>query len=94
MVFVPGVEYGFLYVYNIMWELFKGMYLNIVVIVTCFVASFSMSLLINVYLLILYIATVKGVVLIIVNAPYKCPSLFIIIINNEMRTRNHKKYVF
>ena len=37
LVFVPGVEYGFLCVYNMMSELFEGMYFNIVVIVTCFI---------------------------------------------------------
>ena len=39
LVFVPGVDYGLLCVYNVMSELFEGMYLNIVVIVMCFVAS-------------------------------------------------------
>ena len=47
MVCVPGVEYGFLCVYNVMWELFEGIYLNIVVIVMYFVASVMLSLLIN-----------------------------------------------
>ena len=41
LVFVPGVEYGFLCVYNVIWELFEGTHLNIVVIITCFVASVS-----------------------------------------------------
>ena len=50
LVFVPGVEYSFLCVYNVMWGLFEGMYLNIVVIVTCFVASNMLSLLINVFI--------------------------------------------
>ena len=49
MVFVLGVEYGFLCVYNVMWELFEGMYYDIV-IVTCFVASFMLSHLINVFI--------------------------------------------
>ena len=44
LVFVPGVRYGFLCVYNVVWELSKGMYLNIVVIITCFVASVMLSL--------------------------------------------------
>ena len=39
LVFVPGVDYGLLCVYNVMSELFEGMHLNIVVIVMCFVAS-------------------------------------------------------
>ena len=43
MVFVPGVEYGFLRVCNVTRELFEGIYLNIVVIVTCFVASVLLS---------------------------------------------------
>ena len=47
MVFIPGIEYGFLCVYNWMCELSEGMYLNIVVIVTYFVASVMLSLLIN-----------------------------------------------
>ena len=42
------------------------------VIVTCFVASVMLSLLINVYL---YIAIIKRVVLIFVNALYKTPLL-------------------
>ena len=49
MVFVHGAEYGFLCVYNVMGELFEGMYLKIVVIITCFVASVMLSLLINVF---------------------------------------------
>ena len=35
LVFVPGVEYGFLCVicvYNVMWELFEGMYLMLLVL--------------------------------------------------------------
>ena len=48
-----------------------GMYLNIVVIVVGFVASVILSLVINV----LYIAIVKRVVLIFVNALYKSPLL-------------------
>ena len=47
MVFVPGVEYRFLCVYSVVWELFEGMYLNIVVISTYFVTSVILSLLIN-----------------------------------------------
>ena len=50
MVFVPGVEYGFLCVYNVMCELFECKYLNIVLIVACFVASGMLSLLINVFI--------------------------------------------
>ena len=46
--FVPDVEFGFLCVYNIMRELFEGMYLNMVAIITCFVASVMLTLLINV----------------------------------------------
>ena len=38
------VEYGFLCVNNITWELIEGMYLNIVVIITYFVASLMLSL--------------------------------------------------
>ena len=49
------------------------MYLNIVVIVTCFVASVILSLLIDVFYL--YIVIVKRVVLIFVNALYKSPLL-------------------
>ena len=48
LVFVPDVEFGFLCVYNIMRELFEGMYLNMVAIITCFVASVMLTLLINV----------------------------------------------
>ena len=47
LVFASGVEYGFLCVYSVMWELFEGMYLTIVVIVTCFVASVMLFLLID-----------------------------------------------
>ena len=43
MVLVAGVEYGC--VYNVMWELFEGIYFNIVV--TYFVASVMLSLFIN-----------------------------------------------
>ena len=50
LVFVPGVEYRFLCVYNVMSELSKGMCLNIVVIISCFVASVKLSLLINVFI--------------------------------------------
>ena len=45
---VPGVGCRFLCVSNVMWELCGCMYLNIVVLVTCFVASVTLSLLINV----------------------------------------------
>ena len=45
--FVPAVEYGFLCVYNMMWELCEGMDLNIVLIATYFVSSVMLSLLIN-----------------------------------------------
>ena len=48
LVFVSGVEYGFLCVYNVMGELFEGMYLKIAVIVKFFVAS--LSLLINTFI--------------------------------------------
>ena len=47
MVFVRGVEYGYLCVYNVMRESHEGMYLNIVLIVTCFIASVTLSLLMN-----------------------------------------------
>ena len=57
MVFVPGVEYGFLRVYNVTWEFFEGMYLNIVVIVMSFVANVTLSLLINVVVVVLFIRT-------------------------------------
>ena len=73
LVFVPGVEYGFLCVYNVMWGLFEGICLNIVVIVTCFVASVMLYLLLHVF--ILYIAIAKGIVLIFVKALYKSPLL-------------------
>ena len=52
----------------------EGMYLNIVVTVVCFAASVMLSLLINVFM---YIATVKRVVLIFVNALYKFPLLLL-----------------
>ena len=48
----------------------EGMYVNIVVVFTCFVAGVMLSLLITVNL---YIAIVKHVVLIFVNAPYNSP---------------------
>ena len=54
-----------------------GMCLNIVVIVVCFVASVMLSLLIHVFYL--YIAIVKRVALIVVNALYKSPIIIIII---------------
>ena len=57
--FAPGVECGFLRVYN-------DMYLNIVIIVTYFVGHVMLSFLINDF--ILYTAIVKRVVLIAVNA--------------------------
>ena len=50
-----------------------GMYLNIVVIVVCFIATVMLSLLINVFYL--YKVIVKHVVLIFVNALYKSPLL-------------------
>ena len=53
-----------------------SMYLNIVTVV-CFVASFMLSLLINVFYL--YIAIVNRVVLIFVNALYKSPLLLILL---------------
>ena len=46
-VFVLGVEYGLLCVYSVMCELFECMYLNIVVIVTYFVASVMLSSLLD-----------------------------------------------
>ena len=55
MVFVPGVEYGFLRVYNVTWEFFEGMYLNIVVIIMGFVASVTLSFLINVVFLFCFV---------------------------------------
>ena len=43
-VFVPDVDYGFLCVYNVMWELSEGVYnLNVVVVVVCFVAGVMLS---------------------------------------------------
>ena len=45
--FVLGVEYGLLCVYSVMCELFECMYLNIVVIVTYFVASVMLSSLLD-----------------------------------------------
>ena len=49
LVFVPGVEYGFLCVcVQCDVRVVGGMYLNIVVIVVCFVAIVMLSLLINV----------------------------------------------
>ena len=56
-------------------ELSEGMYLNIAVIVTCFVASVTLSLLINVFYL--YTAIVKHLVLIFVTALYKSPLLLL-----------------
>ena len=53
----------------------EGMHLNIAVIVTRFVASDMLSLLINVFHL--YIAIVKRVELIFVNALYKSPLLLL-----------------
>ena len=50
MVFLPGVEYGFLCVYNVMSDLFEGTYSNIFVIVTCFVVSVILSLLMNTFI--------------------------------------------
>ena len=52
------------------------MYLNIVVIVTYFVAHVTLSLLINDF--ILYVAIVKRIVLIVVNAPYKSPIIIVV----------------
>ena len=51
-----------------------GMYMNIGVVVVYFVARVMLSLLINVFM---YIATVKRVVLIFVNALYKSPLLLL-----------------
>ena len=76
MVFVHGVGYGFLSVYNVMRELFESTCLNIVIIVTCFVASVMLSFLINDFI-ILYIAIVKRVVPVVVNALYKSPLLLL-----------------
>ena len=51
LMFVPGVEYGFLCVYNQCdVRVVGGMYMNIVVTVVCFVASVMLSLLINVFI--------------------------------------------
>ena len=61
LVFVPGVECGFLRVYNVTWELIEGMYLTVVLIDTYLVAN---------------AAVVKHVVLIVVNAVYKSPLLW------------------
>ena len=63
LVFVPGVEYGFLCVYKCDVRVVGGMYLNIFVIVVCFIASVMLFLLINVFYL--YIAIVKRVALIL-----------------------------
>ena len=52
------------------------MYLNIVVIVVCFVASVMLSLSINVF--VCTIAMVKHDVLIFVNALYKSPLLLVL----------------
>ena len=52
LVFVTCVECGFLCVYNVMSELFDSMYLNIVVIVMCFVARIILSLSINAFICI------------------------------------------
>ena len=57
------------------WELSEGMYLNIVVIITYFFLSVMLSLLINDF--VLYIAVVKCVLLIVVNALYKSPLLLL-----------------
>ena len=54
-----------------------GMYLTIVVIVVCFVASVMLSFLLNVFYL--YIALVKRVVLIFFKALYKSPFLLLLL---------------
>ena len=76
--FVLGVEYCFLWVYNVMLQLFEGMYMNTVVIFTCFVASVMPSLLINVFIYT-RIAIVKRTVLIFVNLLNKSPSLLLLL---------------
>ena len=55
------------------------MYINIVVIVTCFVASVMPSLLINVFIYT-RIAIVKRTVLIFVNLLNKSPSLLLLLL--------------
>ena len=49
MMFVPAVGCGFLSVCGVMWELFRGKCLSVVVIVAYFVAGIVLSLLINVF---------------------------------------------
>ena len=49
LVFVPGVQFGFLCIQCDV-RVVGGMYLNSIVIVMCFVASVKQSLLINVFI--------------------------------------------
>ena len=49
LVFVPGVQFGFLCIQCDV-RVVGGMYLNIVVIAMCFVASVMLSFLINVFI--------------------------------------------
>ena len=62
------------------------MYSNIVVIVTCFVASVMLFLLISFYL---YIAIVQRVVPIFVNTPYKSPLLLILLLLMTVMTKDN-----
>ena len=60
----------------------EGVYLNIVVILTCFVASVMLSLLINVFKIYIYLYVaiiVKCVVLIFMNVLYKIPLLLLLL---------------
>ena len=41
IMFIPDVECGFLWVHNVMCELFEGMYLNITVNIMYFVACYA-----------------------------------------------------
>ena len=51
MIFVSGVDCGFLHVYNRMRELFDGTHLNVVVIVMYVVTRFMLSILIRYFTL-------------------------------------------
>ena len=73
LVFVPGVWISLCVHCDV--KVVEGMYLNIAVIITRFIASVMLSLSINVFHL--YIAIAKRVELIFVNALYKSPLLLL-----------------
>ena len=78
LVFVPGVEYGFLCVYNVMREFFEGMCLNIVVFITCFVASVMVYLLMFLFVHSYCKACCS---LFFFNVLYKSPLLLLLLCN-------------